>query len=233
MKSKAQPVDQTPAPPPTIAMPDAVRRPITNLQPVEYNPRTDEAPGLGDSLRGFGFLQPLIVNTYPGREGRIVGGEKRWRELRAEGIDEAPIIEVYLELEREKELNIRLNRNQAEWDWGKLEEFFDRSALQGWGFQAWEFGEIPPAADTNTNHQAGPSHDTRSYMGSTIKKFEVLVPVADYERVAAGIARVAEERGLKTNTDVFLALLEPFMPAAPASAAGESDGDAGAHAQAN
>lgn len=206
-------------------MPDSVRRPLAGLQPVEYNPRTEDAPGLGDSLKGFGFLQPLVVNTFPGREGRIVGGEKRWRELVAAGEEEAPVIEVSLPLERERELNVRLNRNQAGWDWGKLDENFGRGDLLAWGFEPWEFGDIEPAADTATNHQAGPSHDTNAYMGSTIKKFEVLVPASEYERVVAGIARVMAERGLKTNTDAILSLLAPFMPAPEARIPpGEADG---------
>ena len=196
-----------------VAMPLPEVRDITLLLPVEYNPRTAEASGLGDSIEGFGFLQPLIVNMYPGREGRIVGGEKRWTELRARGITEAPVVAVYLPPDRERELNIRLNRNQANWDWAKLEEFFAADELIDWGFEHWEFGDIPPEMDEETNNISPlDHHNTSKFMAAALKKFELIIPAAMYDRVSAGLRRVAAERGLKNNSEVMLSLLEPQLP---------------------
>jgi hypothetical protein len=129
---------------------------LTDLKPVEYNPRRigeRQAEKLGEALRDFGFLQPLVVNTHQGREGRIVGGEQRWRQLVAQGHETAPdlpggapgVVYVDLPLERERELNVRLNRSGGEWDWGKLESEFKPADLVAWGFDDAEVE--PPGGD--------------------------------------------------------------------------------------
>jgi hypothetical protein len=137
------------------------------LLPVEYNPRrmsAEAAEHLAGTIRDFGFLQPLVVNTYPGRELRIVGGEQRWRQLLDQlgpdaqvppiqqpgfddGTSSAPtpgVVFVHLPLERERELNVRLNRGGA-WDWSKLEAEFSRVELMAWGFEHHEFKMSKPA----------------------------------------------------------------------------------------
>ena len=47
------------------------------LKPAEYNPRkmTDkEANDLTESIKRFGFVDPLVVNSHEGRENVVVGG---------------------------------------------------------------------------------------------------------------------------------------------------------------
>jgi ParB-like chromosome segregation protein Spo0J len=103
-------------------------RNIEELKPAEYNPRQMtkvQADNLRASIERYGVIDPLIVNTYPGREGVIVGGHMRFEIVKTLGLPTVPCVYVYLELEREKELNISLNRMQAEWDWDKLASFDD------------------------------------------------------------------------------------------------------------
>ena len=76
------------------------------------------------SIEKFGVVDPLIVNTYPGREGIIVGGHMRYEIIKLLGITTVPCVYVYLELEREKELNVRLNKNLGEFDYEKLANEF-------------------------------------------------------------------------------------------------------------
>lgn len=80
-----------------IQMPLPVVRDITTLLPVEYNPRImseGEAEDLQEGLDEFGLVQPLVVNTYPGRENRIIGGEQRWHRLIESGETLAPCVEL-------------------------------------------------------------------------------------------------------------------------------------------
>lgn len=98
--------------------------PILHLQKTEdllgmaapYNPRQisdEELAKLGRSLRYFGTVQPIIVNT---RSGHIVGGHQRVKAAKLEGIDELPVIEVDLDDPSEKQLNLALNKISGQWD---------------------------------------------------------------------------------------------------------------------
>src|SRR5512146_569363 len=56
--------------------------PLTLLIPADYNPRImpeGEMTKLENSLERYGQLEEIVVNTYPGREGIIIGGHQRVR----------------------------------------------------------------------------------------------------------------------------------------------------------
>lgn len=50
------------------------------LKPSEYNPREPmgekDRADLRASLERFGCVEPLVVNTFPGRENVLVGGHQ-------------------------------------------------------------------------------------------------------------------------------------------------------------
>jgi len=100
---------------------------ISDLSPADYNPRTwDDAAleRLCESIRKFGFVDPVIANGAAKRRGIVIGGHMRLEAARCLGLTTIPV--VYLDipdLEREKELNLRLNRNTGEWDFEKLKVF--------------------------------------------------------------------------------------------------------------
>lgn len=121
-----------------------VMRPLGSLRFAEYNPRHIselQRAHLKSSLVRFGFVEPVVVNINPDREGIIIGGEQRVRVATDLGYDEVPCVEVSLSLEQEKELNVRLNRNVGEWDWDKLVASFAAAELIEFGFEEWE---LPP-----------------------------------------------------------------------------------------
>ena len=93
-----------------------------------------------DSVDGFGFLQPLVVNVHPGREGRIVGGAQRWQALVDLGLEHVPdladgspgIVLVDLAEPEERQLNLRLNIGGT-WNLEALARDFDPALVASVG----------------------------------------------------------------------------------------------------
>lgn len=120
-----------------------VERKINELIPADYNPRTLTEKQFGDlkqSLKEFGFVEPVVVNINPERKDIIIGGHQRVKVWQSMGNETVPTVEVNLTLEKEKELNIRLNKNTGSFDFEILANEFDIDELKSWGFEDWEFG---------------------------------------------------------------------------------------------
>jgi len=118
---------------------------INDLSEAEYNPRnlTDkQKEDIKKSIEEFGFVNPLVVNAYPGRENILVGGHQRLKIAKELGHTTVPCMYVHVNEEREKELNIRLNKNTGEWDLETLAKEFDKTALRDWGFDDEETSVI-------------------------------------------------------------------------------------------
>ena len=117
---------------------------IADLNPAEYNPRqlTDKQyKQLKKSLKTFGCVEPVVINSNPMRRDVIIGGHQRckvWADL---GNKTIPTVEVELDEAGEMELNVRLNKNTGEFDFDMLANYFDMDALKDWGFESFEFGE--------------------------------------------------------------------------------------------
>ena len=101
---------------------------IKDIRPAPYNPRVELKPGdteweaLDDSVKRFGLVEPLIINTTT---GLLVSGHQRLNVLKAQGATEAEVVLVACTPENEKLLNISLNKIEGEWDYEKLEALFD------------------------------------------------------------------------------------------------------------
>ncbi len=111
--------------------------PIELLTMADYNPRVmskQDSESLRKSIERFGFVDPIIVNTFPGRENVIVGGHQRYEMAKLMGIKQVPVVTVYLEIEKEKELNVFLNKAVGSWDYDKLANYFDLDMLLDVGF---------------------------------------------------------------------------------------------------
>ena len=130
-----------------------VQRVIGELVGAEYNPRKLSAEQRGqieDSLKRFGFVDPIIVNTHPKRKNVIVGGHQRVKVAADLGYTHVPVVEVRLTEKQERELNIRLNKNTGEWDFEMLRENFDAVDLSAWGFTDEELSFLD--VDDNSNN---------------------------------------------------------------------------------
>lgn len=117
----------------------------SSLRPSDYNPRKiskDAMEELKNSIRRFGLVDPIIVNSAPERNGIVIGGHMRLRAAQELGFEAVPVVYLNIpDLEREKELNIRLNKNTGEFDWDLLANF-DESFLKGIGFSSEELDDI-------------------------------------------------------------------------------------------
>ena len=101
--------------------------PTDTLRASEYNPRVwDDAAAekLRESIRRFGFVDPLIANSAKGREGVLVGGHFRLQCAKDLGITEVPVVFLHItDIKRERELNLRLNKNSGSFDMDLLKAF--------------------------------------------------------------------------------------------------------------
>lgn len=118
---------------------------VDELKPAEYNPRKWSAvarAGLTASLEEFGFVQPIVVNSAPGRRGVIIGGNFKLDIAKQKGLKTVPVVWVNIpDLKKEKELNLRLNKNQGEFDIDLLAGF-DAALLEDVGFESAELDKI-------------------------------------------------------------------------------------------
>ena len=96
--------------------------PVTELKPAAYNPRKKLKPGdkeyekIKNSIKEFGFADPLVVNS----DMTIIGGHQRLTVAMDLGYTEVPCAVVDIDKTREKALNIALNKITGEWDGNML-----------------------------------------------------------------------------------------------------------------
>ena len=118
---------------------------ISTLKESEYNPRVwsdDAKKQLKESLKRFGCVDPLILNSAPGRENVVIGGNFRLFTLKELGFKTVPAVYIHIaDIEKEKELNIRLNKNTGAFDWDLLKNFSE-DFLDDIGFTSQELDNI-------------------------------------------------------------------------------------------
>lgn len=98
---------------------------IADLKAAEYNPRkiSDvELEKLKESIRQYGVVEPVVVNTHEGRENVIVGGHQTVRACEQVDVHEVPCVMVSLDPTRERLLNLGLNKIKGKWENGLLSE---------------------------------------------------------------------------------------------------------------
>lgn len=162
-----------------------LRRP-QDLIRAEYNPRqmsVKQHAELVDSIKEFGLVQPILVNTFPGRENVIIGGHMRNAVAMELGFKEVATIELCLDPEKEKELNLRLNHALGDWDWDALLNL-DEDLLRKVGFTEKELtgGDGEPLIETE---------DSQSFtVEISAKSIEVKIKYDDHkdDELVNGIA---------------------------------------------
>ncbi|HRZ19160.1 MAG TPA: DNA modification methylase [Methanofastidiosum sp.] len=125
---------------------------IDDLIKADYNPRKWDEKALNDlktSIKKFGLVDPIIINSAKNRQNVVIGGHMRIEAAKALGIATIPAVEVNIpDIEKEKELNLRLNKNQGEFDF-KLLANFAEDFLTDIGFNSEEIDAIFDWDDDN------------------------------------------------------------------------------------
>jgi DNA modification methylase len=106
--------------------------PINQINPAKYNPRTitdKELAGLMESIKKFGFVEPLIVNK---RTNTLCGGHQRLKAAEKLGHKTVPITHVDLSEAEEKALNVALNSHtiQGKFDTEVLHALLDEIKVE-------------------------------------------------------------------------------------------------------
>jgi DNA modification methylase len=117
---------------------------IGSLKASSYNPRKmteKQEIDLTESIKRFGLIDPIIVNSYKERENIIIGGHARFKLAKKLDFKTVPVVYLSLPLNKEKELNLRLNRNTGEWDYELLKSF-EVDLLLDTGFDELDFSKI-------------------------------------------------------------------------------------------
>jgi len=122
-----------------------IQKKVSELKRADYNPRKmsgRQFEALKSSLKEDGFLQPVVFNTFKGRENIIISGHQRvdaWREM---GNDTVPAIAVKVNKAREKRLNIRFNKIMGEFEENTLTANFVPEELLLAGFEQDEINDL-------------------------------------------------------------------------------------------
>jgi len=100
---------------------------IKDIIPSVYNPRKWDEKAITDlteSIKRFGLVDPIIVNSAPNRKNVVIGGHFRLRAAKKLGFSRVPVVYLHIpDEDKEKELNLRLNQNTGEWNFDLLKEF--------------------------------------------------------------------------------------------------------------
>ena len=123
--------------------------PVSVLKPAEYNPRKKLKKGdkeykkIENSIREFGFADPLVVNA----DMTIIGGHQRLNVAIDLGYTEVPCAIVDVDKTREKALNIALNKITGAWDDQMLADLLKdlenvNFNLDFTGYEAPEIGQL-------------------------------------------------------------------------------------------
>lgn len=120
---------------------------VSEIKPAEYNPKRmndRERKMILESMKRFGFAQPLIVNSWEKRKNVLIDGHQRLivaiEDLKMKKV---PVCYVYVDsLEREKELNLRFTKNSVDLDDDLLRSFFSEEELLQVGFTEKELDSI-------------------------------------------------------------------------------------------
>ncbi len=109
----------------------------------DYNPRTiseKELTQLKNSIEEFGYIEPIIVNSY---NNHIVGGNQRARALTELGYKEVEVLYVYItDMIKEKACNIALNKISGDWDDDLLQEILGEIQLSDFDIELTGFSDI-------------------------------------------------------------------------------------------
>src|SRR5512135_825616 len=95
----------------------------SELRPNSWNPNVMSEEDYGkalESIRRFGFVDPITVRDFETGGLEIIDGENRWRAAKDLGLREVPVIIVWVDDETAQQLTIVLNELRGRPDEARL-----------------------------------------------------------------------------------------------------------------
>jgi len=187
--------------------------PIEKVKLSPYNPRViknNKFTKLMKSLMEFPQmleLRPIVVDE----DMIVLGGNMRLRACMELGLKEVPIVVAEgLNEEQKKEFVIKDNAAFGEWDWDLLANEWQIQDLSDWGIDipaSYFDSDVEPEFDMQQLDK-----DLDIYINNKIKQIVLYFENDQYKYVLAKLEEIMEERGLDSNTDTIVALLEEYEP---------------------
>ncbi len=149
---------------------------LDELISPDYNPRywdNEATEQLKESIKRYGIVDPLLVNSAEERKNIVVGGNFRLKVLKELGHQAVPVVYINIpDIDKEKELCIRLNKNQGEFDL-KLLAQFDETFLGDIGFDSEELDSIFDDETEEEQFDLKKELDKLNIAGITVEKGDV------------------------------------------------------------
>jgi hypothetical protein len=150
-------------------------------------------------------VRPIVVDN----DMVVLGGNMRLRACMEAGLKKVHIIKAsdFTE-EQKREFVIKDNSSFGEWDWDLLANEWEINDLSEWGLDipASYFDEdVEPEFDMQQLDK-----DLDIYINNKIKQIVMYLDSDQYEYALNKFDEIMQDRGLESNTDVILALLEEY-----------------------
>jgi hypothetical protein len=150
-------------------------------------------------------VRPIVVDN----DMVVLGGNMRLRACMEAGLKQVHIIKAsdFTE-EQKREFVIKDNSSFGEWDWDLLANEWEINDLSDWGLDipASYFDEdVEPEFDMQQLDK-----DLDIYINNKIKQIVMYLDSDQYEYALNKFDEIMQDRGLESNTDVILALLEEY-----------------------
>ncbi len=193
--------------------------PIEELKPDAANPRRikdAELDNLTQSLRKFGFVQPLVARL---KDGVIIGGHQRLLAARRLGLKEVPVIYLDVSVEERRLLNLGLNRISGEWDEQLLAQLLaelrpvEGIDLQLSGFSIEEVEQLLKSLDVREKRERLETFDLEAALEAATTAPQAqhgdLFALGDHRLLCGDAANEADVARLMNGTKAALAFTDP------------------------
>ena len=167
---------------------------IADIRASSFNPRitlekgSREYEAIADSIREFGFVEPLVVNSH---NMCCLGGHQRLSVLKDMGVESVECVMVEEpDQAREKALCVALNRIKGEWDMDMLAALLQDKAVFSLptGFEEGEVDlermledveppELPEDEPEEAEEPSGPEGTTVVKIGN----FKFKITISEYQ----------------------------------------------------
>lgn len=192
------------------------RKPLNELHPNDTNPRSIKDPKfqkLVSNIQAFPEMLDLRPVVWEG-DGRILGGNMRYRAVKHLGWADIPAINASELTEEQKQAFIILdNQDFGEWDFEILISNFDPETLVKLGFEPTELGISLDAprfigADGQSPTDATDIGNEEDYDASHVKMVQLFMNTETHPVFIAQIENLQKHFSTDNITDTVLKAVE-------------------------